>query len=38
VNAAALAEARLGAARDLDDIAYITIGTGIGAGIVPAVA
>ncbi len=33
VNAAALAEARLGAATGLDDIAYITIGTGIGAGI-----
>ncbi len=33
VNAAALAEARLGAAAGLDDIAYITIGTGIGAGI-----
>jgi fructokinase len=33
VNAAALAEARLGAARGFDDVAYITIGTGIGAGI-----
>jgi fructokinase len=33
VNAAALAEARLGAAAGLDDVAYITIGTGIGAGI-----
>ena len=33
VNAAALAEARLGAATGLDDVAYITIGTGIGAGI-----
>jgi fructokinase len=33
VNAAALAEARLGAAIGLDDVAYITIGTGIGAGI-----
>ena len=33
VNAAALAEARLGAAKGLDDVAYITIGTGIGAGI-----
>ncbi|GAA5116339.1 ROK family protein [Luteolibacter yonseiensis] len=33
VNAAALAEARIGAAAGLDDVAYITIGTGIGAGI-----
>lgn len=33
VNAATLAEARLGAAKGLDDVAYITIGTGIGAGI-----
>lgn len=33
VNAAALAEARLGAAKGLDDVAYITIGTGIGGGI-----
>lgn len=33
VNAAALAEARVGAAAGLDDVAYITIGTGIGAGI-----
>ncbi len=33
VNAAALAEARIGAATGLDDVAYITIGTGIGGGI-----
>lgn len=33
VNAAALAEARLGAASGMEDVAYITIGTGIGAGI-----
>lgn len=33
VNAAALAEARFGAAKGLDDVAYITIGTGIGGGI-----
>jgi fructokinase len=32
VNAAALAEARWGAARDLDNIIYITVGTGIGGG------
>lgn len=33
VNAAALAEAKIGAASGLDDVAYITIGTGIGGGI-----
>jgi fructokinase len=33
VNTAALAEARIGAAAGLDDVAYITVGTGIGAGI-----
>lgn len=33
VNAAALAEARSGAASGMEDVAYITIGTGIGAGI-----
>ena len=33
VNAAALAEARIGAGKGLDDVAYITIGTGIGGGI-----
>lgn len=33
VNAAVLAEARLGAGQGVDDLAYITIGTGIGAGI-----
>ena len=33
VNAAVLAEARLGAAAGLEDVAYITIGGGIGAGI-----
>lgn len=33
VNAACLAEARVGAAAGLENVAYITIGTGIGAGI-----
>ena len=33
VNAAALAEARLGAGLGVENLAYITIGTGIGAGI-----
>ena len=33
VNAATLAEARIGAGAGLEDIAYITIGTGIGGGI-----
>lgn len=33
VNAAVLAEARLGAGQGVEDLAYITIGTGIGAGI-----
>lgn len=34
VNAAALAEARWGAARDVNDSLYITVGTGIGGGAV----
>jgi fructokinase len=33
VNAAALAEAKIGAGTGLNDVAYITIGTGIGGGI-----
>ena len=33
VNAAALAEAKIGAAIGFDDVVYITIGTGIGGGI-----
>jgi fructokinase len=33
VNAAALAEAKIGAASGLDDVVYITIGTGIGGGV-----
>jgi len=34
VNAAALAEHRWGAARDVDNMVYLTIGTGIGGGVV----
>lgn len=33
VNAAVLAEAKIGAAAGLEDVAYITVGTGIGGGI-----
>src|SRR5689334_7249450 len=32
VNAAALGEARWGAAQDLDTLIYLTVGTGIGGG------
>jgi fructokinase len=34
VNAAALAEHRWGAARDVDHLVYLTIGTGIGGGVI----
>ncbi len=33
-NAAALAEHRWGAARDVDNLVYLTIGTGIGGGVI----
>ncbi len=36
VNAAALAEARWGAARDVSDSLYLTVGTGIGGGAIAA--
>jgi fructokinase len=34
VNGAALAEQQLGAARDVDPVVYITVGTGVGVGVV----
>ena len=34
VNAAALAEARFGAGADTDSLVYVTVGTGIGGGVV----
>lgn len=34
VNCAAIAEARMGAAQGLDRVCYVTVGTGIGVGIV----
>src|SRR5207253_3133632 len=37
VAAAALAEAGLGAGRDVGSVAYVTVGTGIGAGFAPGV-
>jgi fructokinase len=34
VNAAALAERRWGAGRDIDNLVYLTVGTGIGGGVI----